>query len=215
MAKGAGRSEKSKISHAERHANGDPPPSTYAAQIVDKFTSARRRPHPSDNEALRQLLRMILDADHNGKALPGGTETNIEVNYRLVYTIVRAGLEVLFSSSPFEDRTQVQVQACDTLAVVNLTIRRSPEVLFCTSETNDPIIRPGGPLFLWLVPHLVNLFRYDMSKEITEVAEKALRTALSVQSRTSTLRTRLHPVLRYLQGCITGRQATISQRYNG
>ena len=206
MAPGAVRSGQSRSAHAERLTNGDPPPSTYAAQIVDNLTSARRRSSSSNNEAhLRQLLQMILDADRNGEALPGATETSIEVNYRLIYTIVRAGLEVLSPSSPFENYTDVQVQACNTLAVVNLTVRRSPEVLFCTSEINDPITRLGGPLFLWLVPHLINLLRYDIYKEIMEEAEKVLHTALSVQTRTSTLRTRLHPVLKYLQGCTTGR----------
>ena len=206
MAQGAGRSGQSRSSLIQRHTNGDPPPSTYAAQIVDNLTGAKRRSSSGNNEAhLRQLLQMILDADRNGESLPGATETNIEVNYRLIYTIVRAGLEILLTGSPFEDRADVQAQACNTLAVVNLTIRRSPEVLFCTSEADDPITRLGGPLFLWLVPHLVNLLHYDMSREIIEEAEKVLRTALSVQTRTSTLRTRLHPILRYFQGCTAGR----------
>jgi len=207
MASMKGRYDHPQNANGDGHANGEPPPSTYAAQIVDNLTSARRRSGSSGNQAhLRQLLQMILDADRNGDALSGAYETSTEVNYRLIYTIVRAGLETL-SCSPFDDQRDVQIQALNTLAVVDLTIRRCPEVLFCDSQNNDPIIRPVGPLFLWLIPHLVNLLSNETNPDIREGAVEVLRTALKVQTRASTSRSRLHPVAKYLQGCINGRQA--------
>ena len=188
----------------EGHANGEPPPSTYAAQIVDNLTGARRRSGSSGNQAhLRQLLQMILDADRIGDAISGAYETSTEVNYRLIYTIVRAGLETL-SCSPFDDQKDVQVQALNTLAVVDLTIRRCPEVLFCDPQNNDPVIRPVGPLFLWLIPHMVNLLNHETNQDIRQGAEEVLSTALKVQTRASTSRSRLHPIVKYLQGCING-----------
>ncbi|MCJ1379315.1 serine/threonine-protein kinase M1 [Xylographa soralifera] len=147
--------------------NGYPPPSTFAAQIVDNLASARRLSNSTDNQAdLRQLLQMILDADRDGDPLSEAIETSIEVNYRLIYTIVRAGLEVLSSYNPFDNTRDVQVQALNTLAVVDLTIRLYPEVLFWVPSNNDPTVRPGGPLFLWLVPQLINLLGHRFDKEM-------------------------------------------------
>lgn len=204
MALRAGKHDQPLVGNPEGHANGQPPPSTYAARIVDNLTGARRRSGSSANQAhLRQLLQMILDADRNGDVLSGAHETNTEVNYRLIYTIVRAGLETLFCS-PFDDQRDVQVQALNTLAVVDLTIRRSPEVLFCDPLNQDPVIRPVGPLFLWLIPHLVNLLSHETNQDIREGAEEVLTTALKVQTRASTSRSRLHPIVKFLQGCIDG-----------
>lgn len=201
----AGRHDQPRGINGEGYSNGEPPPSTYAAQIVDNLTSARRRSGSTGNQGhLRQLLQMILDADQNGDALSGAYETSTEVNHILIYTIVRAGLETL-SCSPFDDQRDVQVQALNTLAVVDLTIRRCPEVLFCDSQNDNPVVRPVGPLFLWLVPHLVNLLSYETNQDIREGAAEVLSTALKVQTRASTSRTRLHPIVKYLQGCINGR----------
>ncbi|MCJ1394432.1 serine/threonine-protein kinase M1 [Xylographa bjoerkii] len=186
-----------------QQANGHPPPSTFAAQIVDNLASARQLSKSTDKQAdLRQLLQMILDADHDGDTLSEAIETSIEVNYRLIYTIVRAGLEVLSSHNPFENTRDVHVQALNTLAVVDLTIRRCPEVLFWVPSNNDPTVRPGGPLFLWLVPHLINLLGHRFDKEVSEGAANVLGTMLSAQTRASTSRIRLRPVLKYIQGCI-------------
>ncbi|MCJ1477208.1 serine/threonine-protein kinase M1 [Lambiella insularis] len=201
--KRAARNEQPPNPANAQRSNGNPPPSTFAAQIVDNHASARRLSDTTDKQAdLRQLLQMILDAKQDGDTLSEAVETNLEVNYRLIYTIVRAGLEVLSSQSPFDDDLEVHVQALNTLAVVDLTIRRFPEVLFCIPSGTDSSVRPGGPLFLWLMPHLINLLSLEFDKEINEAAAKVLGTALSVQTRASTSRTRLHPVLKYIQGCI-------------
>ena len=201
----AARNEQPQGKTNGQQANGHPPPSTFAAQIVDNLASARRLSDSIDKQAdLRQLLQMILDADREGHVLSEAIETSIEVNYRLIYTIVRAGLEILSSDDPFDDARNVHVQALNTLAVVDLTIRRSPEVLFWTPNNDDPTGRPGGPLFLWLVPQLINLLNHMFDKEVSEGAVSVLSTMLSVQTRASTSKIRLHPVLKYVQGCIKG-----------
>lgn len=188
-----------------QQSNGNPPSSTFAAQIVGNLASARRLSDTADKQAaLRQLLQMILDAERDGDALSEAVEMNVDVNYRLIYTIVRAGLEVLSSENPFDDDREVRVQALNTLAVVELTIGRCPEVLFYVPDSNVSPPRPGGPLFLWLVPHLINLLDLDFDKGVREDAARVLGAALFVQTRTSTLRVRLHPVLKYIQGCIKG-----------
>ena len=185
--------------------NGHPPPSTFAAQIVDNLASAKRLSSSTDKQAdLRQLLQMILDADQDDDPLSEAIETSIEVNYRLIYTIVRAGLEILSSSNPFDNTRDVQVQAQNTLAVVDLTIRRYPEVLFWIPSLNDPTVRPGGPLFLWLVPQLINLLSHRFDKEVNKRTANILGTILSVQTRASTSKFRLRPVSKYIRGCIKG-----------
>ena len=180
--------------------NVNPPSSTFAAQIVDNFADAGRQQAPNSQAVLRQLLREILDADWGD----GSPKNGVEINHRLIYVIYRAGLETLNSDDPFDRQSHLHSQALDSLAVINLTIRQSPDVLFYVPQPNETRNQPGGPLFLWLIPHVFNLLTYKESTEIQAGAEKILKTALSVQNRSTASRTRLRPIRKYVQGCIKG-----------
>ena len=184
------------------HAN--PPPSTFAAQIVDNFADVGRQQAPNSQAVLRQLLREILDADQGEKTQGNGVESNVEINHRLIYVIYKAGLETLNSDDPFDRQSHLHAQALDSLAVIDLTIRQSPDVLFHVPQPNQTRNQPDGPLFLWLIPHVANLLVYEKSTDIQAGAEKILKTALSVQNRSTASKTRLQPVRKYVQGCIKG-----------
>lgn len=186
-------------------AHEEQPPSTFAAQIVNNLTDTRRHLNPDSNRAhLRQLLHEILAADRNGDHLAGAIETSIEVNYRLIYVVARAGLEELSSPSPFVDQADRHDQIRDSLAVIELTIRRSSDSLFYSSQNSDLIVHPGGFLFLWLVPHLINLLRSDINEELRASATSVLREALATQTTPISLKIRFNPLLKYVQGCING-----------
>lgn len=191
--------------------NGEVPPSTYAAQIVDNLTNGSRG-RPSDGQALlQQLLREILQPDHDGQALPGAIETAIDVNYRLIYVIVRAGLDVLHHENPFDHQLDLQSLALQCLAAIDLTIQRFPDVLFFVPLGVQPQDQPQGPLFLWLVPQLANLLNRDISDQIRYEIEKILKRAIHARTKSGSLKTRFHPVSKYIQGCIKGNDGLLSK----
>ena len=184
--------------------NGVPPPSTFAAQIVDTLTKAKQQPKPDERELFQQLLREILGADEAAEPQAGTIETDINVNYRLIYVVVRAGLEVLLQEDPFEQRSELSEQALNSLAVIHLTIERSPEVLFFVPPGHEPGFEPGGPLFLWLLPKLLSILGNGGDEGVQEKTLELIRATICVQSRSRTLRGRLHPIFKYVQGCVKG-----------
>ena len=108
------------------HKNGDgPPPSTLAAQIVQN--QYRAAPQKNGEAAtFAQLLREIL---HDHAATP---ETNVQVNVKLISVVAEAGLAPLADDNPFPQWDSLIAQAIDSIAVIQATIRRQPEVLFST-----------------------------------------------------------------------------------
>ena len=191
-----------------------PPPSTYAAQIVDTLTKARQQPKPNERELFQQLLREILGAGEAQEPQAETVETDINVNYRLIYVVVRAGLEVLLQEDPFQQQSVLSEQALNSLAVIQLTIERSPEVLFFVPSVHEPGFEPGGPLYLWLLPKLMSILGNGRDERVQEKATDLIRASLSVQSRSYTLRERLHPVFKYVQGCVKGWFSGLSDIFN-
>ena len=206
------RNERARRSLNHPSGSGDLPPSTHAAQIVDDLANGNRGRANDGQALLQQLLREILQSDQDGQALPGAIETGIDVNYRLIYVISRAGLDVLHHENRFDRQLDLQSQALQCLAAIDLTIQRFPNVLFYVPvEIQPQDQQPQGPLFLWLVPQLANLLTRDINDQIRHGIEKTLKKAMTVQTKSLALRTRFHPVLKYIQGCIKGNYKFILQ----
>ena len=190
---------------SDNHPTGrDPPSSSVAAQIVDNLTSSTRRRTPRNETALWELTSEILKSDQQKDNLSGTIEESIDVNHSLIYVIFRAGLETLNSSNPFDSQNHERTQGQQSLAVIDLTIRRCPDVLFYIPQVHDVRSRPSGPLFLWLIPQLMNLLTDDTNNEVRVLAEKILRTAISTQCQPLASKFRLHSISKYILGCIKG-----------
>lgn len=127
------------------HTNGDAPPSTLAAQIVQNQTTSKASQQSGEKATFAGLLHEIL---HNPSAAP---ETDIGVNVQLISVVVEAGLSVLTRDDPFAQLDVLIPQAKDSLAVVEATIIRQAEVLLA------PISSDGPPLVLWLFARLFSL----------------------------------------------------------
>ena len=185
--------------------NRAPPPSTFAAQIVDNIESASDQPNQTSSRAhLRELLHRVLEADRQGSSSEGAFDSSLEVNHKLICVVVKACLLNLPSVDPFDGQNEFQEQARDSLAVIELTIRRNPDVLFASLTGDGTHPKQECPLFLWLVPHLLNLLTYKNDNTICAGVRTALQTALSIERRPSTLRLKLHPVLDLLRNCVDG-----------
>ena len=201
MARGVGRNDSSRP--ALKGPNGDPPQSTLAEQLVNRFTSETRILPLQDDDTFTQLLREVLD----GEAYLNSTntpETNLDVTYRLIYVIVKAGLEVLTSDDPFARHDERTNQALDSLKAIELTSRRSPNALFYVPSSSIDACLEDIPLVLWLLPKLLALLSFEKFKKIRNGSESLLVNLISLEAK-------LHPkgfksrcIERYLKATVEG-----------
>jgi hypothetical protein len=135
-----------------------PPASTAAAQIVNNIsTNAGEVSQSGDREYFEQLLLEILNSDDaltNGS----GPEQDLETSYNLIRIVTNAGLLCLQKDDPFLSVKRLMPQAYSSLAVLLITVKRTPEVLL-ESGTSDSGIGGMGrvPLLFWLMPKLIAL----------------------------------------------------------
>ncbi|KAF2724888.1 hypothetical protein K431DRAFT_261173 [Polychaeton citri CBS 116435] len=129
------------------HVNGDrPPPSTFAAQLVQNQTRQDASQHQNgDGATFTGLLHEIL---YNPAAVP---ETDVNVNAQLISVVIEAGLAVLTQDNPFAQWNLLIPQAQDSMAVIEATIRRQPQILLSRSNSDGP------QLFLWLLAKLISV----------------------------------------------------------
>ena len=185
----------------------DPPPSTLAAQIVDSLTKRKTHSKHRDQESFQQLLREILDAGDEQNGHSESIETNVEVNHKIIYVVVRSGIEVLFNDDPFNKRDDLSKQSLSSLAVIGLTIRRSPEVLFFKPKAQEFDPKLGGPLFLWLVSILLNVLAREENRDIQAATVQLLQTILKLERKTHFRGIKPQTILQFIQGCIKGKSS--------
>lgn len=115
------------------HFNADaPPPSTLAAQIVQNQTRPDIPLTDGETPTFAQLLHEILNN-------PGEVqETDLKTNVALVSVVAEAGLAPLARDDPFAQFDVLIPQAKDSIAVIEKTIERQPEVLFTSTNDNGP-----------------------------------------------------------------------------
>lgn len=185
--------------------NGEPPASTLAAQIVDDLTRGKPNPKHQDQVRFRSLLREILDTNNeDGDEIVQGIETNTDVNCRLIYVVIRAGLEASFNGDPFEKQDELNKQALESLSVVELTLRRCPNVLFTVLERGETDLQLDGPLYLWLVPRLFMILGRNEDREVRLGVLRVLQTTLLVGRKGHPKQLKFQLVLKYIQGCVKG-----------
>jgi hypothetical protein len=124
-----------------------PPPSTIAAQIVHNRSHVARQ-EPENKALFGKLLQEYLKD-------PVVEEVNVETSAQLIGVVAEAGLDVLLKDDPFAPDTLLQ-QASDSLLVIQLTIRRTPGVLFVGSGS-DSAEEQKPPLILWLLTKILSL----------------------------------------------------------
>ena len=219
MARGVGRTGSGRPIFSELQHNGEPPRSTLAAQLVNHFTDGKKHSRNQDQETFRQLLQEVLGSEDEQHPRTEAIETDSVVNYKLIYVIFKAGLEVLHSEDPFGKQDERHKQAVDSLAAIELTIRRNPEVLFAapSSQENDP--KSKGPLFLWLVSESLSLTGKTQDRGITNCVIQLLKTSLINEKKVHSKGGKLNLVLKYLKGCIKGQyivlfESLVAKRYS-
>ncbi len=184
--------------------NAELPQSTLAAQLVSHFTDGKKHPRTQNDETFRQLLQEILDAESGQVVRPEPLETDSDVDCKLIYVIVKAGLEKISSDDPFNGKTEMSRQAADSLTAINFTIKRNPEILFAAPQFQGPDPRPIGPLYLWLVPKLLSIAGCVQDSGTIDRVLRVFTTSLVTERKTHVKSVTLHPILKYVKGCING-----------
>lgn len=171
-----------------------PPPSTLAAQLVrNHVDTARGLNQPDTTVTFRQLLQEIL----NKTSVP---ETDVNVNHKLINVVVEAGLDVLFHNDPFAQWDFLIPQAVDSLAVIQSTIQRQPDILFHTASS-DTDQHPH--LLLWLFPKLLMLSKHPKAHQLQDPLASLVSLLVLSLSKTLDLWTYAKALLQMLQDCVT------------
>lgn len=124
-----------------------PPPSTIAAQIVHNRANATRE-EPEYQELFGKLLQEYLKD-------PIVEEASLETNAQLISVVAEAGLDALRKGDPFAPDAATR-RAVDSLQVIQLTVQRSPRILFFNGSTTA-LDGPKPPLILWIIPKVLSL----------------------------------------------------------
>jgi serine/threonine-protein kinase ATR len=171
-----------------------PPPSTLAAQLVrNHVDTARGLNQPDTTVTFRQLLQEIL----NKTSVP---ETDVDVNHKLVKVVVEAGLDVLFHNDPFAQWDFLIPQAVDSLAVIQSTVQRQPDILFHNASSD---LDQHPHLLLWLFPKLLMLSKHPKGHQLQDSLASLLSSLVLSLSKTLDLWPYAKALLQMLRDCIT------------
>lgn len=175
---------------------GDIPASTIAAKIVHNHQDATTRQEPESKQLFGRLLQEYLNDSSSEDAL----EKSLETNAKLISIVVEAGLDCLLKDNPFAQDLLLP-QATDSLKVIQITIERVPEVLFCSDGRDDQ-----PQLVLWLMPKLLALLGRKYLASLAGPIVALLSTCLSVPSRLAHMLHQALAVNRILVGCVNGKK---------
>ncbi|SMR49430.1 unnamed protein product [Zymoseptoria tritici ST99CH_3D1] len=162
------------IANGARADNDAPPQSTLAAQIVHNQTRPQASSeHHGETANIRDLLQDFLHNEANVQ------ETDVGVNAQLVKVLVQAVLERLTTGVLFENDDVLLSLASDSMAVIQATVKRQPEVLLVQLSPNEP------PLLLSLLATLLALGGRPKSEDLT--IRRLLETSLASLSTSVTI----------------------------
>jgi serine/threonine-protein kinase ATR len=173
----AGLPAQTKSSHGN-HSSGDlPPSSTIAAQIVHNRAKATRE-EPEYQELFGKLLQEYLKD-------PIVEEASLETNAQLISVVAEAGLDAVRKDDPFAPDAATR-RAVDSLQVIQLTVQRSPRILFFNGSTTA-LDGSKPPLILWLLPKVLGLAGPRRTQTIQDQITSFLSTCINALLKSTQL----------------------------
>ena len=170
------------------------PPSTIAAQIVqnhDLETSGRQF---QDHEQFDQLLQEILA---HSEAEYADTITS----YKLVTIVIKGGLLALAHNDPFNSKNKYISRAITSVKIIELTIRKSPEILFDSSLSDlKDGLRP--PLFLTIFSSIVAVLGYENIESLIPFLRRLLYCCIQEVLDTADIWLRAFALISFYQSCV-------------
>lgn len=166
------------VAHGVR---GVPPPSSMlASRVADGFAN---RNLSRDN--FTRLLHESLSDDENGEPNLG---TDTLMNARLIGVIIQVGIEPLLtgkSTDPFErqiDLGNASDELKNCLAVVQLALDRTPDVIHHPIDAVQCPERASQGLYTWLLPAVLLMSVYSKDLEKTSQCQRIVLMCLQDRS---------------------------------
>ena len=183
--------------------SGELPTSTLAAQLVNNLTRGKQHSNHQDRADFENLLQ-IFEAEKNGEQQAEIAE-DVGESAKLIDVVIKAGLDALSRENPFEGLDTLGKKASRSLGVIEVTIRRCPDVLFFQAggQGGDP--RLCAPLYLWLVPKLLVVAANEPFQELRPDVATVLHSSMAMEQKVRSKGARLNRISRYIQGCIKGK----------
>ncbi|EXJ90418.1 hypothetical protein A1O1_03519 [Capronia coronata CBS 617.96] len=178
----------------------EPPPSSILATHV-----VRGQGVPDlDRHHFNQLLTEVLGSNDEGQPNLGD---DVSVNHKLICIIFQVGIEPALEENPFRaaaasGKVDAQLRRC--LAVLQVAIERSPQVLFMISDPpGKDVTGPPCPLYYWLIPRLLPVIPLCQEVEARDAVLDVFNAMLEVDKKCATAYS-CGNVLEFLRRCISG-----------
>ncbi|KAI9709715.1 MAG: serine/threonine-protein kinase M1 [Bogoriella megaspora] len=169
-----------------------PPPSTLAAQIVRNHETGAQVQKEEQRSTFGDLLQEILNS-------AASEETELEVNYKLVRVVTEAGLDCFLHDDPFTRRGSLVDQGKDSVSVIELTVRRQPQLLFSTRPKQNGTQQ--DTLFAWILPRILALLGNSKADGIYDRLKELLLSFVSSLSRSTKCWQHSVSILKVFEGC--------------
>lgn len=179
-------------------ANGGPPPSTLAAQLVGNISTSARSSRPDESGELKRSFEVIERVKNEPGALKT-LEERVEHNHMLIYVYARVVLEGLKWDDPFADREQLTADALKAVHFLKVTIPETPTVLNFTTDGTAFLHRGSEPLWVWLFPKLLRMLGHPKCPVLTSALESLFNFIFLTASKSAGLWNVCEPLYGYLQ----------------
>ncbi|KAF3048901.1 serine/threonine-protein kinase M1 [Didymella keratinophila] len=152
------------------NANGNLPPSTIAAQIVNNAAKSHSRQDAASKVTFGELLKEFLQH-------PNTDEPDAQL-VAFICVVAEAGLEGLFRNDPFAQDEQRE-QGIRSINAITYLLHRKPHLLLQPKDGEDSG-SPRPPVILWLFPKLLGLLTHATLPPIHPHVEGLLSLCLSI-----------------------------------
>jgi serine/threonine-protein kinase ATR len=142
--------------HTNGNSNGNPPPSTIAAQIVHNAANVSSRQDAAAKVTFGELVKEFLQH-------PSTDEPDAQL-VALICVVVEAGLEGLLRDDPFA-QDQQREQGINSIDALGYLLRQKPHLLLCAKESEDKAA-PQPPVIIWLFPKILGLLAHATLRPI-------------------------------------------------
>lgn len=167
-------------------ADGGPPPSTLAAQLVGNISTTARSSRPDETSELKRLFEAIETVKNDPDHLKTPAE-RVDHNHTLIYVYARVVLEGLKWDDPFADRQRLQDEALKAIQFLKVTVQETPTVLIHATDANAFLHRSQEPLWVWLFPKLLKMLGRPQCLDLTTPLQSFFCFVFDIASRSGGL----------------------------
>lgn len=179
-------------------ANGGPPPSTLAAQLVGNIATTARSSRPDESSELKRFFEIIERVKDDPESLKT-TDERIKHNHLLIYVYACVVLEGLKWDDPFADRDQLKSEASKAVQFLKVTIQETPTVLNYNTDGSEFLHRGQEPLWAWLFPKILKMLGHPHCLSLTPSLEAFFHFVFAIGTQSIGLWNLCEPIYGYLQ----------------